>query len=81
MIGLEEGMTLHSSILAWRIPKDRGAWQAIVYVLQRVGHDWATNHNNDRAIIVFLGELEGASEVLWGREFVQSLLGFVFFHD
>jgi len=39
MIGLEEGMTLHSSILAWRIPKDRGAWQAIVYGLQRVGHD------------------------------------------
>ena len=22
---LEEGMTTHSSILAWRIPKDRGA--------------------------------------------------------
>ena len=27
---LEEGMTTHSSILAWRIPKDRGAWRAIV---------------------------------------------------
>ena len=24
---LEEGMTTHSSILAWRIPMDRGAWQ------------------------------------------------------
>ena len=23
---LEESMTTHSSILAWRIPKDRGAW-------------------------------------------------------
>ena len=23
---LEEGMATHSSILAWRIPKDRGAW-------------------------------------------------------
>ena len=23
---LEEGMTTHSSILAWRIPMDRGAW-------------------------------------------------------
>ena len=22
----EEGMTTHSSILAWRIPIDRGAW-------------------------------------------------------
>ena len=24
---LEEGMSTHSSILAWRIPIDRGAWQ------------------------------------------------------
>ena len=24
---LEEGMATHSSILAWRIPMDRGAWQ------------------------------------------------------
>ena len=28
---LEEGMATHSSILAWRIPMNRGAWQAIVY--------------------------------------------------
>ena len=28
---LEEGMATYSSILAWRIPMDRGAWQAIVY--------------------------------------------------
>ena len=28
---LEEGMATHSSILAWRILMDRGAWQAIVY--------------------------------------------------
>jgi len=27
---LEEGMATHSSILAWRIPMDRGAWQATV---------------------------------------------------
>ena len=26
----EEGMTTHSGILAWRIPMDRGAWQATV---------------------------------------------------
>ena len=25
---LEEDMATHSSILAWRIPMDRGAWQA-----------------------------------------------------
>ena len=27
----EEGMETHSSILAWRIPMDRGAWWATVH--------------------------------------------------
>ena len=35
---LEEGMATHSSILAWRIPTDRGAWQAIVH---GVSKSWA----------------------------------------
>ena len=28
---LEEGLATHSSILAWRIPMDRAAWQATVH--------------------------------------------------
>ena len=36
---LEEGVTTHSSILAQRIPMDRGAWWATVHGDQRVGHD------------------------------------------
>ena len=36
---LEEGMATHSSILAWRIPTDREAWQATVHGSQRVGHN------------------------------------------
>ena len=28
---LEEGMATHSNILAWRIPRDRGAWWATVH--------------------------------------------------
>ena len=28
---LDKEMTTHSSILAWRIPMDRGAWRATVY--------------------------------------------------
>ena len=28
---LKEGMATHSSILAWGIPMDRGAWQATVH--------------------------------------------------
>ena len=28
---LEEGVATHSSVLAWRVPTDRGAWWATVY--------------------------------------------------
>ena len=28
---LEEDMVTHSGILAWRVPTDRGAWQAAVH--------------------------------------------------
>ena len=28
---LEEGMATHSSIPSWRIPRDRGAWRAIIH--------------------------------------------------
>ena len=34
---LEEGMATHSSILAWRIPLDRGAWRATVH---RAAESW-----------------------------------------
>ena len=32
---LEEGMANHSSILAWRIPMDRGAWRAAVHEISK----------------------------------------------
>ena len=32
---LEEGMAVHSSILAWRIPMDRGAWRATVHLVAK----------------------------------------------
>ena len=35
---LEEGMASHPSILAWRIPMNRGAWWSWDH---RVRHDWA----------------------------------------
>ena len=34
---LEEGMATHSSILAWRIPMDRGAWRATAHGLTEWG--------------------------------------------
>ena len=37
---LEKKMANHSSILAWRIPMDRGAWWALQSMgSKRVGHD------------------------------------------
>ena len=44
---LEEGMAIHSSILAWRIPMGRGAWQVQFMGSQGVGHDWATEHSTE----------------------------------
>ena len=32
---LEEGKATHSSILAWRIPMVRGAWQATVHGVEK----------------------------------------------
>ena len=41
---LEEGMSIHSSILIWRNPMDRGAWPDTVNgVTNR--HDWVTKHS------------------------------------
>ena len=35
-------MATHFSLLAWRIPMDRGAWRATVHGVARVGHDLVT---------------------------------------
>ena len=34
---LEEDMASHSSVLAWRIPMDRGAWRATVRGVTKSG--------------------------------------------
>ena len=39
---LEKEMAAHSSILAWRIPMDRGEWRATVRGVARVGHHLVT---------------------------------------
>ena len=40
---LEKEIATHSSILAWsKYLMDRGAWQAIVHGVARVGHDLVT---------------------------------------
>ena len=52
---LGEGMTTHSSILAWRIPTDRGTWQITVYEVAEsdtterlstsIKQEWPTIHS------------------------------------
>ena len=48
---LEEGMATHSSILAWRIPMDRGAWRATIH---GVANSWTrlstSNHKTGTVI-------------------------------
>ena len=60
----EAGMATHSSILACRIPTDRGAWQATVHGI-RVRHDWVTKH-----ILGQRNKLWG-----WGWESEESCTG------
>ena len=46
---LEDGMGTHSSILAWRILMDRGAWPAAVHRVtksQTLLSDWAHTHTH-----------------------------------
>ena len=40
---LEKGTATPLSILAWRVPMDRGAWWAIVQGVAK-SYDWATKH-------------------------------------
>ena len=42
---LKEGMATHSSILAWRIPMDKGARRAIVHGVTKSRTQQATKHN------------------------------------
>ena len=52
---LEKEMATYSSILNLGKPMDRGAWQATIHGLQRVGHDWgllSSKRWNDFAHII-----------------------------
>ena len=42
---MEEGMAVHSSILAWRIPRTEEPGGLQSTGSQRAGHDWAIKHS------------------------------------
>jgi len=52
---LEEGMATHSSILAWRIPMDKGAWQATVHGVTK-RWTWLSNSAHSIAKLVVEGK-------------------------
>ena len=59
---LEECMATHSSGLAWRIPMDRGAWQATS--VHRVAKSWTqlsdtAQHGADGGLVAELGPTLG----------------------
>ena len=43
---LEKEMAVHSSTIAWKIPRTEEPGRLQSMGLQRVGHDWATSFNN-----------------------------------
>ena len=51
---LEEGMTTHSSMLAWRIPRTEEPGGLQCMVLQRVRDNWATKHSTAQYSIVYI---------------------------
>ena len=53
---LEEGMATHSSILAWRIPVDRGTWQA-TYTVHGVAESDITERLRTAQAIINIDDL------------------------
>ena len=54
---LEEEIATHSSILAWRIPRDGGAWQATVH---GVAKSWTRLITHAGLSLYSLGNLGGS---------------------
>ena len=69
---LEKEMATHSSYFAWRIPwtEEPGGLQPMR--LQRVGHDWKTEHAHTVATQKVKALSEGFSDKIGAEEFVAS---------
>ena len=56
---LEKEMVIHSSILAWENPMDRGAWQAIDHGVTRAKHDFVTKQHSRLVILHIMSFFHG----------------------
>ena len=66
-VPLEEGMATHSSILAWRIPMDKGAFMTIGS--WKVRHNWATKHRMSYGWTYIVCNLFWLVSFTWEYEF------------
>ena len=64
---LEASMTTHSSILAWKIPMDRGAWEATVHGVAK-GQTRLTN--SAQHIVTSTEDLGALSGILFQENFL-----------
>ena len=63
-----EGLSTHSSILAWRIPVDRGAWQAAVHgiAMSRTQLKWLSSRSSKAQMVestCSVGDLDSIPEL------------------
>ena len=65
---LEESMATYSSILAWRIPMDRGAWWATVHGVTK-SQTWLSNWAHSTIIYVPESLLDQTLGWIFGKEY------------
>ena len=69
-VPLEEGMATHSSILAWRIPRNEEPGGLLSMGSPRVGHDWGDYHTR----LVMLKMFPRACLLVICRPFLEKVL-------
>ena len=71
---LEEGMATHSSILPWRLPKDRGAWWVTVHGVTK-NQTWLSNY----VLLSLTGVAKGVLDLTHSQFPVTDCRGFFIF--
>ena len=62
---LEKEMATHSSILAWKIPMDRGIRKSIIHGVTRVRHDLGLNHHQQEGDGKSKHQILGINKLKW----------------